>query len=92
MSLQPDRSPTVPRFGDWDESDPTSSENYTSIFTRVREERQTEEGGFPVGTNISHADGRNRSDAENSKVHKSKSIDYDKFNLFLIEDLKIAQC
>ncbi|KAG6597281.1 RPM1-interacting protein 4, partial [Cucurbita argyrosperma subsp. sororia] len=64
----PDRSPTVPRFGDWDESDPTSSENYTSIFTRVREERQTEEeGGFPVGTNISHADHRNRSNAENSK-------------------------
>ncbi|XP_050941960.1 RPM1-interacting protein 4-like isoform X3 [Cucumis melo] len=62
---QPDRGATVPRFGDWDESDPSSSENYTNIFTRVREERQTEDGSLPAGTNVSSI--RSRSGAENSK-------------------------
>ncbi|XP_022146938.1 RPM1-interacting protein 4-like isoform X3 [Momordica charantia] len=62
----PDRSATVPKFGDWDESDPTSSENYTNIFTKVREER-TGEGSFPAGTNVSHSNSHNRSGAENSK-------------------------
>ncbi|KAL0548016.1 hypothetical protein IC582_012455 [Cucumis melo] len=61
----PDRGATVPRFGDWDESDPSSSENYTNIFTRVREERQTEDGSLPAGTNVSSI--RSRSGAENSK-------------------------
>lgn len=64
--LQPDRGATVPKFGDWDESDPSSSENYTNIFTRVREERQTEDGSLPTGTNVSRS--RNSSGAENSKV------------------------
>lgn len=61
----PDRGATVPKFGDWDESDPSSSENYTNIFTRVREERQTEDGSLPTGTNVSRS--RNSSGAENSK-------------------------
>ncbi|KAG6582482.1 RPM1-interacting protein 4, partial [Cucurbita argyrosperma subsp. sororia] len=61
----PDRSATVPKFGDWDESDPTSSENYSGIFTRVREERQSEDGSLRVGTNVSSATSRKRS--ENSK-------------------------
>ncbi|XP_022980362.1 uncharacterized protein LOC111479753 isoform X1 [Cucurbita maxima] len=61
----PDRSATVPKFGDWDESDPTSSENYSGIFTRVREERQSEDGSLRVGTNVSSATSRNQS--ENSK-------------------------
>lgn len=66
LMLQPDRGATVPKFGDWDESDPSSSENYTNIFTRVRVERQTEDGSLPAGTNVSSI--RSRSSAENSKV------------------------
>lgn len=68
MILQPDRSATIPKFGDWDESDPTSSENYSNIFTRVREEKQNEDGSLPAGTNASRTNGHSRSVAENSKV------------------------
>ncbi|XP_059651346.1 uncharacterized protein LOC132298962 isoform X2 [Cornus florida] len=46
----PDHSPAVPKFGDWDESDPASAEGYTHIFNRVREERQSEAGKVPVTT------------------------------------------
>ncbi|KAM7482063.1 hypothetical protein LguiB_006646 [Lonicera macranthoides] len=31
--------PAVPRFGDWDEIDPASAEAYTSVFNKLREER-----------------------------------------------------
>ncbi|CAK9140935.1 unnamed protein product [Ilex paraguariensis] len=40
----PDKGAAIPRFGGWDENDPSSAENYTHIFNRVREERQA--GGF----------------------------------------------
>ncbi|OIT08311.1 PREDICTED: RPM1-interacting protein 4-like [Nicotiana attenuata] len=36
----PDRGAAVPRFGEWDENDPQSADNYTHIFNKVREERQ----------------------------------------------------
>lgn len=35
----PDKSAAVPRFGEWDESDPQAAENFTGIFNKVREER-----------------------------------------------------
>ncbi|GFQ04292.1 rpm1-interacting protein 4 [Phtheirospermum japonicum] len=44
----PDRSPAVPKFGAWDETDPASAEGYTQIFNRVREEKHTETGKVPV--------------------------------------------
>lgn len=34
----------VPKFGDWDESNPSSADQYTGIFEKVREEKQIEEG------------------------------------------------
>lgn len=37
----PDRSPAVPRFGEWDENNPQSAERYTHIFNIMREERHT---------------------------------------------------
>ncbi|CAA6668391.1 unnamed protein product [Spirodela intermedia] len=36
---------TVPKFGDWDENDPTSADNFTGIFKKVRDERK--DGGKP---------------------------------------------
>jgi len=35
----PDGSAAVPRFGDWDENNPQSADNYTHIFNKVRDER-----------------------------------------------------
>ncbi|GMI69229.1 RPM1 interacting protein 4 [Hibiscus trionum] len=35
----PDIGAAVPKFGDWDESNPSSADGYTHIFNQVREER-----------------------------------------------------
>lgn len=37
----PDRGAQVPRFGEWDENNPQSADNYTHIFNKVREEKAT---------------------------------------------------
>ncbi|KAJ8775366.1 hypothetical protein K2173_023131 [Erythroxylum novogranatense] len=37
-SLRPS-SPPVPKFGSWDDTDPTSGDVYTQIFNRVKEEK-----------------------------------------------------
>lgn len=47
----PDRGATVPRFGDWDEKNPQSADNYTHIFKKVREERHTP-SNLPAGNNF----------------------------------------
>ncbi|KAK4268276.1 hypothetical protein QN277_024956 [Acacia crassicarpa] len=43
----PDRGAAVPKFGDWDESNPASADGYTHIFNKVREERQGGAGNVP---------------------------------------------
>ncbi|XP_049360793.1 RPM1-interacting protein 4 isoform X2 [Solanum verrucosum] len=42
-----DRGAAVPRFGEWDENDPQSADNYTHIFNKVREEKQGNPSGTP---------------------------------------------
>lgn len=55
----PDRSPAVPKFGDWDETDPAAAEGYTQVFNRVREEKHSETGKVPVmPTEISYPNTR----------------------------------
>ncbi|KAL8106170.1 RPM1-interacting protein 4-like isoform X1 [Apium graveolens] len=44
----PDYGPVVPKFGDWDESDPSAGEGYTHIFNKVREEKLSETGKVPI--------------------------------------------
>ncbi|KAD4584363.1 hypothetical protein E3N88_21964 [Mikania micrantha] len=48
----PDNGAAVPRFGEWDENNPSAGENYTYIFNKVREERVT---GSPM---VSGSDAR----------------------------------
>lgn len=45
LMWQVDRGSTVPKFGDWDENDPTSADNFTGIFKKVRDEKK--DGGKP---------------------------------------------
>ncbi|XP_010488616.1 PREDICTED: RPM1-interacting protein 4-like [Camelina sativa] len=44
-NLRADESPekvtVVPKFGDWDENNPSSADGYTHIFNKVREERSS---------------------------------------------------
>uniref|UniRef100_A0ACD6A8L6 Uncharacterized protein n=1 Tax=Avena sativa TaxID=4498 RepID=A0ACD6A8L6_AVESA len=37
----PERGSAVPKFGDWDEKDPSTGEGFTDIFEKVREEKQS---------------------------------------------------
>ncbi|XP_019413019.1 PREDICTED: RPM1-interacting protein 4-like isoform X2 [Lupinus angustifolius] len=43
----PDRGAAVPKFGEWDESNPAAADGYTHIFNQVREERQVAAGNAP---------------------------------------------
>lgn len=43
----PDRGAAVPKFGEWDEKNPQSADNYTGIFQRVRDERYNGPGKSP---------------------------------------------
>ncbi|KAF3678280.1 putative cell division control protein 45 -like protein [Capsicum annuum] len=43
-----DRGAAVPRFGEWDENDPQSADNYTHIFNKMREEKQRNPTGTPT--------------------------------------------
>eukprot|EP00252_Welwitschia_mirabilis_P023800 TRINITY_DN683_c0_g1_i1.p1 TRINITY_DN683_c0_g1~~TRINITY_DN683_c0_g1_i1.p1 ORF type:complete len:167 (-),score=38.88 TRINITY_DN683_c0_g1_i1:249-749(-) len=36
----PEGSTTIPKFGDWNEKDPTSADDFTYIFNKRREEKQ----------------------------------------------------
>ncbi|XP_058180978.1 RPM1-interacting protein 4-like isoform X3 [Rhododendron vialii] len=45
---QPDHGPVVPKFGDWDESNPASAEGYTHMFEKVRKEKQIGAGKVPA--------------------------------------------
>ena len=45
---QHEDSTAVPKFGDWDERNPSSADGYTHIFNKVREEKQTVEGPVPA--------------------------------------------
>ncbi|XP_057957634.1 RPM1-interacting protein 4-like isoform X2 [Malania oleifera] len=44
----PDHNAAVPKFGDWDETNPASADGYTHIFNKVREERQSGTGKVPI--------------------------------------------
>ena len=46
----PDRGSAVPKFGEWDEKDPSTGEGFTDIFEKVREEKQSGTGNAPVMT------------------------------------------
>ncbi|XP_020236972.1 RPM1-interacting protein 4 [Cajanus cajan] len=43
----PDKGAAVPKFGEWDESNPTSGDGYTHIFNVLREEKQVGAGHVP---------------------------------------------
>ncbi|KAL5210704.1 hypothetical protein ABZP36_006327 [Zizania latifolia] len=47
----PERGSAVPKFGEWDEKDPSTGEGFTDIFEKVREEKQSGTGNAPAITN-----------------------------------------
>ncbi|KAG1330890.1 RPM1-interacting protein 4 [Cocos nucifera] len=47
----PEKGSAVPKFGEWDENNPSSADGYTHIFNKVREEKQTGSAKVPVISN-----------------------------------------
>ena len=41
LHIQPERGSAVPKFGEWDEKDPSTGEGFTDIFNKVREDKQS---------------------------------------------------
>lgn len=42
---QIDQGVAVPKFGEWDESNPRSADGYTHVFNKVREEKLNNRAG-----------------------------------------------
>lgn len=52
----PDDGPVIPKFGDWDDNDPTSGERYTQVFNKVREDKHAGGGGKSPMVTTENAD------------------------------------
>ena len=77
LMWQPDNGHAVPKFGDWDESDPTSAEGYSQIFNKVREEKQSEAGKVPtMATETSYSNGQKQYRNDNPKVSESLLLSF----------------
>ncbi|XP_042406158.1 RPM1-interacting protein 4-like isoform X1 [Zingiber officinale] len=48
---QPDKGSSVPKFGEWDESNPASADSFTGIFEKVREEKKHGSAKSPMISN-----------------------------------------
>ncbi|XP_042406159.1 RPM1-interacting protein 4-like isoform X2 [Zingiber officinale] len=47
----PDKGSSVPKFGEWDESNPASADSFTGIFEKVREEKKHGSAKSPMISN-----------------------------------------
>ncbi|KAL8201722.1 hypothetical protein R6Q57_010869 [Mikania cordata] len=45
-----DDGPAIPKFGGWDDNDPTSGEGYTEVFNKVRQDKHAGGGRSPIIT------------------------------------------
>ncbi|XP_024977913.1 RPM1-interacting protein 4-like isoform X1 [Cynara cardunculus var. scolymus] len=63
-----DDGPAIPKFGDWDDNDPTAGEGYTQLFNKAREDRHNGGAKSPMIT-IENANfyGQNRHGNDNTK-------------------------
>lgn len=65
----PDRGAAVPRFGEWDETNPSSADGYTHIFNKVREEKLTGAAKAPGMTpDGSYSGTRKQKNSAKSKI------------------------
>ncbi|XP_048141567.1 RPM1-interacting protein 4-like isoform X2 [Rhodamnia argentea] len=66
------RAPSIPKFGAWDETDPTSGESFTVIFNKVKEEKQNTSSKFPVVPPEPNTYSSNQKKQESSSSSRSK--------------------
>ncbi|CAJ1794711.1 unnamed protein product [Sphenostylis stenocarpa] len=64
----PDKGAAVPKFGEWDESNPASADGYTHIFNKVRKEKQVGAGHMPGTPNARQYAARNQPADDKAQV------------------------
>ncbi|XP_077250291.1 RPM1-interacting protein 4-like [Tasmannia lanceolata] len=63
----PEKGAAVPKFGEWDENNPSSADGYTQLFNKVREEKQIGAAKVPVmPTNSSYPNGDKQENTQDS--------------------------
>ncbi|KAF6139477.1 hypothetical protein GIB67_028286 [Kingdonia uniflora] len=65
---QPEKGAAVPKFGDWDESNPASADGYTHIFNKVREEKQSGANILSMPTDTPFSNGQRRGNVNNKST------------------------
>ncbi|KAG6729764.1 hypothetical protein I3842_01G047700 [Carya illinoinensis] len=63
----PEKGVVVPKFGDWDENNPTSADGFSQIFNKVREERQIEVGRVSGPPETHYTNVQNQDADDNAK-------------------------
>lgn len=64
----PDRGASVPKFGEWDENDPSSADGFSHIFDKVKEERHGSVGNTPgKSTRTQHSEGQKHRRSKKSR-------------------------
>lgn len=87
---QPDHGAAVPKFGEWDETNPASADGFTHIFNKVREERQT--GAGRVGTpEPSYPHSRKPAPDDSAKVCQSLILNFHGKKLLTLSFLLIPR-
>ncbi|KAF6166362.1 hypothetical protein GIB67_034913 [Kingdonia uniflora] len=65
---RPEKGAAVPKFGDWDESNPASADGYTHIFNKVREEKQSGANILSMPTDTPFSNGQRRGNVNNKST------------------------
>jgi hypothetical protein len=85
LHIQPDRGSAVPKFGEWDEKDPSTGEGFTDIFEKVKEEKLSGSGSAPVVSSDASYNRANQNHKFESSVSPLQTFCYSvDFELFMI--------
>lgn len=82
--MQPDHETAVPKFGDWDESDPKSADGFTHVFNKVREEKLNGQA------NVAPVKAFQNSYPKAQKQHENEMSKVPSFHSFMISYDKIS--
>lgn len=66
----------MPKFGEWDEKDPSTGEGFTDIFDKVREEKRSGSGSAPTSSSDAGYNRSNQSRKYESSVSPIQTCCY----------------
>jgi hypothetical protein len=93
LHIQPERGSAVPKFGEWDEKDPSTGEAFTGIFDKVREEKQSGSGNASVVNSDAGYNRSNQNHKYGSSVSSLQTCCYAAdFDFFCNEMVRFSLC